>query len=569
MRTNYAAFTILAASILLLSACGPAAPVPVASPAAARVTATAAPQATAAATTAPAAEPKPAPAAPAPTPKAAAEEPRYGGTLTISASADPAHFDIHQEGNLAILEVLISAYDSLIQTDLRTGNVAPDLAERWETSPDGLAYAFYLRKGVKFHDGKPLTAADVRYNLERQKDPPKGIRSGRQEQFDSVARIETPDENTVRIVMKQPYPAFMPQFATDWFIIYPKHVVEAKGDMKRDVVGTGPFKLKSYTSGVSVELVKNPDYFMKGLPYLDAITHYIIKDGATRFSAFRTGRVKMTGHWASLTPSEAAIAKTANPSLLIWKFPGLQAPRYPINAKNPPFNDVRLRQVVSLAYDRQAAIRVLAENEAKLGTFIPPGPWGLPEEEILKLPGYRQPKDTDRAEAKKLLAEAGYPDGFKMTLLVRALRPDQKAGEYMKDQLATVGINAAIQVEETAVFNTHTRSFSFQIASQQNIWRVNDPDELSRKFVTNAVQNYGGWSSKKFDELFVEQSRTLDVNRRKALTRELDKILLQEWPDLSPFWADTILGTWPEVKNFAAPPGLYTGMRNADIWLAK
>ncbi|MFH1485407.1 MAG: ABC transporter substrate-binding protein [Chloroflexota bacterium] len=564
-RKLSAILTFAAISGLLLVSCTPAA-APTATPKPAAPAPTKAPAAPAAKPTTP---PAAKPAAPSPTPKAAAEQPRYGGILSISFPADPPSFDIHQETTAAALEPLCPAYDTLIQTDLRTWKIVGDLAERWEVSPDGLTYTFYLHKGVKWHDGKPFSSTDVKYSLDRQNDPPKGIRSGRKQQFESVDRIEAPDENTVKIVMKQPYMAFVPQFATDWFVVMPKHILEAKGDMKKDVLGTGPFKFKSYSQGTSIELVKNPDYFVKGLPYLDGITFYIIKDGSTRFSAFRTGRVKMTAHWAPLTPSEAAQIRAEQPNLAIWSYPGLGGPWYNINSSKPPFDDVRVRQAASLAFDRQAAIKVLAEGEAKPGTFLPPGEWGLPEQEILKLPGYRQPKDADRAEAKKLLAEAGHPNGFKMELLVRAVRLDQKAGEFLKDQLATIGITADIQVMETAVYNTHTASGNFQFGVQQVVWRINDPDELSRKFLTGADQNYGKWSSKKFDDLFAEQSRTLDPAKRKGITRELDEILLKEWPAIWPYWGDALLGSWPEVKNFAAPPGLYSSMRNADLWLAK
>ncbi|MFH1485304.1 MAG: ABC transporter substrate-binding protein [Chloroflexota bacterium] len=562
---------LMAAGLLAL-ACGPGAaptatPKPAAPAPAKAPTAPSAPKP--AAPTAKPAAPAPKPAAPSPTPKPAAEQPRYGGILPTAASGDPPSFDLYQESTMSALEPISPCYDGLVEYDLRTWKIVGVLAEKWETSPDGLAYTFHLRKGLKWHDGKPFSSEDVRYGLERQKTPPKGIRSARKEQLIAVDKIETPDANTVKIAMKEPYSAFMAQFATDWFVVMPKHVIEAKGDMKKDVVGTGAFKLKAYGQGVSVELVKNPDYFTKGLPYLDGITHYIIKDGATRFSALRTGRVKMTGHWASLVPSEAATLKAEQPELVIWKFAALACPWHAINTKEPPFDDVRVRQAASLAYDRQAAIKVLAEGEAKVGTFLPPGEWGLPEAEVLKLPGYRQPKDADRAEAKKLLAEAGYPDGVEFKLLVRSVRLDKKAGEFMKDQLATVGIKANIEVMETAVYNTRTRGFNYQMGSQQNIWRINDPDELSRKFLTGSAQNYPQWSNKKFDDLFAEQSRTLDVAKRKAIARQMDDILLKEWPSIWPYWADAILCTWPEVKNFAAPPGHYSCMRLRDIWLAK
>lgn len=509
------------------------------------------------------------PAAPASTPKPATDQPRYGGILTVSVGADPPSFDVHQETTIAALEPLAPAYDGLVQYDHHSGNIVGDLAERWEVSPDGLVYTFYLQKGVKWHDGKPFSSGDVRVSLERQKDPPKGMRSGHQQQFSSVDRIETPDENTVRIVMKQPYVSFMAQFATDWFVVFPKHVLDAKGDMKKEVLGTGPFQFKAHSLGVSVDLKRNPNYFMKGLPYLDGITYYIIKDAATRFSAFRTGRVKMTSHWIPLTPSEVSTIRAQHPNLLLWESSADTFPRHAMNAVKPPFGDVRVRQAVGLAYDRQTAIKVLADGQAKLGTFVPPGEWSRPEAEILKLPGYRQPKDVDRAEAKRLLAEAGYPDGFKMTLLVRAKSQDQHAGEFMKDQLATIGIIANIEVAEVAAYTSRVVANDFQMGTQAGKFALSDPDELGRYFLSNAGQGYGKWSNKRFDELFAEQSRAVDVAKRKALVREMDDILLRELPSLLPYWEGAITGTWPEVRNFAPPANLHSCMRLHDIWLAK
>ncbi|MBI2908927.1 MAG: hypothetical protein HYX92_14890 [Chloroflexi bacterium] len=508
------------------------------------------------------------PATPILTPTAQADQPRYGGILTKFTSADPPSFDVHQETTLGVMEPLAPAYDGLIQYD-RSGKIAGDLAERWEVSSDGLFYTFYLKKSVSWHDGSPFSSADVKYSLDRMKEPPRGVLSVRKEQFDFVDRVDALDSSTIKLVMKQPYVAFLAQLATDGFVIMPKHILETKGHMKNEVLGTGPFRFKNYGSGISIELVKNPDYFMKGLPYLDGITFYIMRDAATRFAAFRTGRVKMTGHWTNLSPSEAATIKAEYPRLSIWRFASLENPRHAINAAKPPFEDVRVRQAVSLAYDRQTAVKVLAEGEAKPGTFLPPGPWSPSPEDIGKLPGYRQPKDADRAEAKKLLADAGYPEGFRMTLLVRAARLDQKVGEFMKDQLATVGISANIEVAEVAVYSSRVREGNFQIGTQKGNFKINDPDEMGRYYLTGAALNYSKWSSERFDDLFAEQSRTLDPARRRAITREMDDILLREVPSLLPFWFEGILATWPEVRNFSAPANLYSSMRLHDVWLAQ
>ncbi|MFH1486369.1 MAG: ABC transporter substrate-binding protein, partial [Chloroflexota bacterium] len=517
--------------------------------------------------TMPAATPKP--AAPSPTPKAAVEQPRQGGILTISDAGDPPHFDLHQLTQIVALQPLAPCYNGLVQYDLlNPTEIIGDLAKEWELSPDGKTYTFRLNSGVKWHDGKPFTAEDARYSLERMKEPPKGVISVRKEQFIPVDRAEAPDESTVKVIMKYPYVSFMAQLATDWFLIFPKHVMEAKLDMKKEVVGTGPFKFKSYSPGTNLDVVKNPDYFVKGRPYLDGMTTYIIKDVATHFAAFRTGRIKMTGRSTGmLTPSHAEVIKKDHPDLRLWTYSVMQCPWFHFNAATPPFNDVRVRQAVSLAFDRQAAIKTIAQGMARIGTFMPPGEWSIPEAEVLKKPGYRQPKDADIAEAKKLLGEAGHSGGLKVQIVTR--EDQSKAAELMRAQLATIGIDVTIEMAERAVHSQKMQQHAYTFAVQSNVYRINDPDELSRKWLSEAAMNYGQWKNEKYDKLFVEQSQTLDVAKRKAIVRELDELLLQELPALLPYWADSLIGTWPEVKNVAAPGGMYSSLRCQDIWLAK
>ncbi|MDP2952689.1 MAG: ABC transporter substrate-binding protein, partial [Chloroflexota bacterium] len=239
---------------------------------------------------APAASPTPAPTKPAPTvapaapaptaaPAPAAEKPRSGGILTSSFSGDPSSFDSHQERTVLNLAPVAPAYSLLVQNDpADNSKIIPDLAERWEVSPDGKVYTFYIRKGVKFHDGKPATSADVKANFDRIIFPPKGVLSHRKDTLQSVEKLEAPDDYTVRFILKFPHAGFLQMVGNPYNSIFPKHVLEAKGDMKKDIVGTGPFKLKDFNRGVSFELVKNPDYFVPGRPYLDGITFYIIKD---------------------------------------------------------------------------------------------------------------------------------------------------------------------------------------------------------------------------------------------------------------------------------------------------
>ncbi|MDP2952110.1 MAG: ABC transporter substrate-binding protein, partial [Chloroflexota bacterium] len=209
--------------------------------------------------------PSPIPARPTPVTTPSGEQPRYGGILKSNNLEDPPHLEFTQVKSAYALQPLNSIYSMLVQNDPQDETkIIPDLAERWEVSPDGKVYTFYLRKEVRFHDGQGLTSADVKVSIERFAWPPKGVISQMQGLFQGLDRIETPDPQTVVFVLKRPQASFLTIIAMPFFIVYPKHILDAKGDMKKDAVGTGPFKLKEYTRGVSFEQVRNPDYFVPG-----------------------------------------------------------------------------------------------------------------------------------------------------------------------------------------------------------------------------------------------------------------------------------------------------------------
>ncbi|MDP2951789.1 MAG: ABC transporter substrate-binding protein, partial [Chloroflexota bacterium] len=438
-----AASSTLFVFALLLSACAPAAtptprptlpPPPTAAPTGASPLA---PTPTAAvARPAPTLAPAtPTPTAPAPPP---ADKPRSGGVLFTVQRGDAPSMDGHQERTMHTQHPLSPVYSLLVQNDPKDENkLIADLAQRWEASPDGKVWTFYLQKGVKFHDGRPATSADVKVSFDRIASPPKGIRSPRAGLFSALERIETPDDQTVKFFLKYPQGGFLTMVASPYNWIYPKHILAEKGDMTKVAVGTGPFKLKDYIRGVSWELVKNADYFVPGRPYLDGILRYIMVDRASMFAAVRTHRIQLSTMLNNeTTPAERDILKREAPQI-VQKGGTLANPMWLFfNHKRAPWSDVRVRQAVNLAYDRQAAIKVARKGDGTLGAhFLPGSGWEIPEQELLKLPGYRQPKDQDIAEAKRLLAEAGFPQGFKTTMLYwnEALYADQAV--FLKDQL--------------------------------------------------------------------------------------------------------------------------------------
>ncbi|MBI2910236.1 MAG: hypothetical protein HYX92_21550 [Chloroflexi bacterium] len=270
MNTKAAAFSSMACILtllgLLVASCAPAA----------------APAATKAPLT-----PAPAPtvqtgAAPTPAPKAAG--PRTGGVLTVAKRLPIPHLDMHQEITVNMQAPLAPVYSWLIQNDPigDENKIIGDLAKSWDITTDGLTYTFKLQDGVKFHDGRPLTSTDVKASLDRIIFPPRGVVSPRQGLYTAVDKIETPDALTVKISLKRVQGSFLQLLALQHNFIFPAHILKEKGDMKRDVVGTGPFKFVSEMRGVSFKTQRNPEYFVKGLPYLDGVTYYEIPDDRSR-----------------------------------------------------------------------------------------------------------------------------------------------------------------------------------------------------------------------------------------------------------------------------------------------
>jgi len=504
-------------------------------------------------------------------PAATEEKPRYGGILTAYLETDPPNFDLHQNSSWVAIHPLAPCYNQLVQFDPHDHTrIIPDLAERWEISPDGKVYTFYLKRGVKFHHGKPFKAEDVKASFERIIWPPRGVVSLRRGVFTAVDGIETPDDYTVRFVLKRPSPSLLPNIAQAWNAIYPKDILDAKGDMKGDVVGTGPFKFKEYIRGVSIELVKNPDYHVPGRPYLDGIKFFIIPDPNTAMSALITGEVLVFRPY--FVPDLTALSGPAASQIVVEKTVGTLSRVIYLNARVKPWDDPRVRLAASLAVDREEAVRVLTQGNGAVGSMMhPQGQWALPKEELAKIPGFGSDKARDREEARRLLAEAGYPAGFKTKVLTRKGVGWENQAVFIKDQWAKVGIDATLDVQELAVRTDRLNRRDFEVeASGGYAVSLDDPDLVfGQSWTCNAPRNYSGACDPELDRMFEQQSATTDAQQRRALVLEMQRRALQQNIHLFLFWdADWAL-YWRKVRNLKLMSNRYLTERNEHIWLAE
>ncbi|MBI2906523.1 MAG: ABC transporter substrate-binding protein [Chloroflexi bacterium] len=535
---------------LLMAACAPAAaPAATAKPAA------------------PATAPSPKTAAPAATPKPAAEQPRYGATLPLPSISDPPTLDIHEAATITLFAPLGGVYSSLLQYD-QSEKIVADLAERWQLSPDGKVYTFQLRKGVRWHDGRPFTSADARISLDRM-----NKYSGLKFITESVDKVDAPDENTLQVTMKQPQMGFPAGLAHGRGFIGPKHIIEAKGNLKQDVVGTGPFKFKDYVAGVSIAVVKNDAYFVKGLPYLDGVTYYIIKDAATRMAAFRAGRVTIYGHppaQGELGASHVEAIKKAMPQAVVRPYTSAEAFGLMPNTTRSPWSDVRVRRAAFLAVDRERGLSVVTGGAGELGVSFFAGEWALPKEETMKMPGFRKPKDEDIAEAKRLLAEAGYPKGFSSNVLVRAAYPLYENGAtFLKDQLAKIDIDLKLEVLEYSIWVDRRSKLTFDTMLVVPFLPYPDPDGAGRVISRKLGGIFSTLDDEETLQLFFKQSQTGDPQERKKIVWQLQQRIAETVPHVMLGWNNSFIAFWPEVKGYTATGGTYLHNKLEEIWLSK
>ena len=502
-------------------------------------------------------------------------QPKLGGTLVLlmNQAGDPPSFDLHQESTSATTESAGPAYDNLVRFDPMKPNddvIIPDLAEKWEVSKDGKTYTFTLRKGVKFHNGNPFTAADVKFTLDRVKDPPKGVRSPRQTAFDPITSIETPDDSTVVIKLERPYASLLVNLAQGWMPIYDKEWIEAKGNdaPTKEMMGTGPFKLDRYTRGTEVVHKKDPNYWNKGLPYLDGLKTLIVPDPNTRLAALRTGQVHLlsvnTGDFEKLKTELGDKAKYERLGSL--GFGSLY-----MNTTRKPYDNPKVREALNLSVSRQDAVKVLAQGDALLGGYMRPGgPWSLSDEEILKLPGYGQDKTKDLERAKQLLAEAGYPNGFEAVVKTRQSQGYIDLSVFLIDQLKKIGVNATLKPFETAQIYDFANAGDYDLLAWTHGFALDDPDAVYNEFyLCNSPRNWSKLCSPQVDELYMKQSQELDPAKRKALMMELERKAVPTASKIISQWSVTRSVQWQFVQNYTRHASSYNNIRYDQVWLDK
>jgi peptide/nickel transport system substrate-binding protein len=506
---------------------------------------------------------------------AATDTPRRGGVLLAAIGADAPSLDPHQEQTFATMQPVAPLYSTLLQIDPYSyPKVIGDLATEWNIAPDGMTYTFKLREGVRFHDGSPLTSADVKASYDKIIRPPQGVRSIRAPHYAAIASVETPNPSTVVFKLKYPSASLLANFASPWNVIFPKKYLDKDPNyFKNNAIGSGPFKFKNYTRGSTFEGERNPDYFVKDRPYLDGYKFFISTETSVRAAAIRSGRAHVEFRHLPDTEAES-IKKQLGDKVVLQHTPFVINFGIFPNQTVKPFTDVRVRKALTLAIDRYTGGKVLypLTGLRDVGGLTRPGTeWAMSSAELEKFPGFGRDPEKNRAEAKKLLAEAGYPNGFKVVLKNRNVKvPYQDFAVYVIQEWRKIGIETEHRPLETATWYADGRDKpNFELMVYPYGHFIDDPDALLDPFITGGSRNWGRFSDPAIDDLYQRQARALDPAERRKLVIELQKIVLENAYHLPGLWWTRNVVHWAKMKNYVAQPSHFTNQKLQDVWLAE
>jgi peptide/nickel transport system substrate-binding protein len=514
----------------------------------------------------------------APPADAQAAKPKRGGILNSVLTEDPPGLLVHESATISNVWPMSPCYSNLVIFDPlkpldSAETVIPELAEKWSWQDNYRNLVFFLRRNVKWHDGRPFTSADVKYTFDAVREAPDSVgklrTSPRKDWYANVEAIETPEPHTVVFRLKRPQPSLLLMLASGYSPVFPAHVPVA--DLRQRCVGTGPFRQKEYLRGQLIELERNPSYFVPDRPYLDGIRYTIIRERGTRLAALQAGRVDAFLP-LEMTKAMADAARAQAPSLVITEVGQNGSDNVILNHKRAPFDNPAVRQAVNLALDRNAYVRSVRQNGAVTGAALMPKPlgfWGLPDPELRGLAGYRDPA-KDKAEAKRLLAGAGHgPDKpLRVDLVTRTLPIYLDLASFVVDQLRLIGIEATLKQLDTAAWFPALSRRDFQIGANLTAGGFDDPDAyLFENYKCGSPRNYTDYCSEEMDRLIDQQSQELDRAKRLKLVADIQRKLEADVARPMLGWRKEYFARWPHVKNLVPHNALYNYGRMQEVWL--
>ena len=507
----------------------------------------------------------------------AAEAPHPGGELVFAVGETPPSYDGHRETTFGMLHPVAPHYSTLLRFDPQNyPKIVGDVAESWTSSRDGLTVTFKIRKGIKFHDGSALTAHDVKATYDKIIFPAEGVASARKALYAMVDKIEAPDDFTVVFKLKHIAASFLANLASPWNFIY--SAAKLKQDPRwyeKNVMGSGPFIFVEHVAGSHWVGKKNPNYFMAGRPYLDGFKAVFIRDTAPRVAAVRSGQAMV--EFRGFNPAARDdIVKSLGKKAVVQESPWACNILVAFNNEKKPFSDPRVRRALTLAIDRNEASKALAQISVMKfigGVFRPGSEFATPPAELSKLPGFGTNIDGARAEAKRLLKEAGVTEGFSFVLKNRNVKePYEVSGVYLVDQWRKIGLNVTHQPLEGGPYFNDLRQGNFDAGVDFDCEFMDEPDLYLLKYLSSdkSPVNYSRYKDPTLDELYERQSRMLDLKDRLPIIRQMEKRAIGDQAYQFPLlWWQRVIPHNSRLKGWKIGPSHYVNQDLRDVWLGQ
>ncbi|MCW5746723.1 MAG: peptide ABC transporter substrate-binding protein [Alphaproteobacteria bacterium] len=505
---------------------------------------------------------------------------KSGGVLKIYHRDNPPSASIHEEATNSTVIPFMPLFNNLVLFDQQVAqnsarSIVPDLAKSWSWSADGKALTFKLQDGVKWHDGKPFTARDVvcTFDLLAGRGEQKLRRNPRKSWYGNIESVTTNGDLEATIHLQRPQPSLLVLLASGYSPIYPCHIPAAQ--MRTKPVGTGPFKFVEFKQNEGIKLVRNPDYWKKGRPYLDGIDFTIVPNRGTAMLGFVSGRFDITFPWEVTMPLLKDI-QGQSPNAVCQVTSMNNSTNLIVNRDSPPFDNPDLRRALVLAIDRKAFIDILNQGNAEVGGTMQPladGIWGLPKEILDGVPGYGPDVEKNRAEARAIMTKLGYGPDKRLPLKVatRGISLYKDPAVILAGQLKEIWIDAEVDIIETSLWFTRVARKAYSVGLNTTGNGVDDPDQnFFENFSCKSERNYTGYCNPEIDKLVEQQSAETDVEKRRKLVWEIDRRLLEDGARPIVMWNRAAICMHPYVKGYVANVNsVYNGFRFEDVWLDK
>jgi peptide/nickel transport system substrate-binding protein len=511
----------------------------------------------------------------------AEEEPKHGGTLTYMIPADaPPSFDGHRESTYATVHSVAPFYSVLIRVNpenpANTTNFVCDLCTGIpQPGDDGKTYTFKIRPDVRFHDGSQLTAADVAASYNKIIFPANGALSARSSNYLMVDKVEAPDPGTIVFHLNFATSAFLPALADPFNFIYEKAILDKDPRWyEKNILGSGPFKFVDYQVGQSIKGERFAGYHHKGLPYLDGFTGIYADKQAVRVEAIRSDRAAI--EFRSMPPSARdELVKALGDKITVQESDWNVASAVTPNHKRKPFDDPRVRRALTLAIDRwngAPAISKIAIVKTVAGIVFPGSPLAATKEELEQIAGFWPDIDKSRAEARRLLKEAG-AEGISFELLNRNVdQPFKYVATWLIDEWSKIGLHVRQRVVPTGPWFEAMRNGDFDVVLEApGHGMVNPLLDLQKALpATVASENYGNYDDPQEVEIYDKMLHETDPARQRAMMRQFEKLVLDDQTHMIwVLWWHRVVPYRSYVKGFRISPTHFINQDLAQIWLDK